>query len=70
MYRVQANSYPYYQGCFRYDPTVKDGVEISQRNESYVWEVYRSQAFPAWNAGGYNICSISISGTESVLSVN
>lgn len=70
MYRVQSGNYPYYQCCFRYDPTVSDGVEISQRNASYAWEVYRHTSFSAWNQDGYNVCAVSAKGTESVLTVN
>jgi hypothetical protein len=65
MYRVQSGNYPYYQGCIRYDCTVSDGMEISQRNASYKWDVYRHTSFPAWNQGGYNVCTVSAKGTPS-----
>lgn len=70
MYRVQSGNYPYYQSCFRYDTTANNGIEISQRNASYAWEVYQRASFPLWNQGGYNVCAVSVKGTESVLTVN
>ena len=70
MFRVQGSNIPYYQSCFRYGITASNGVEISQKNASNVWEVYKETSFPHWNTDGYNICTVTLRGTEALLNIN
>ena len=70
MFRVQGDSIPYYQACFRYGITASNGVEISQKNSSDEWEVYRKASFSQWNTDDFNICTVTVKGTEAVLNIN
>jgi len=70
MYRVQGGNYPYYQGCMRSNTAVDDGVEISLRSASNMWEVYQKSYFAYTNSSNYNLCSVTVKGTSSVFSIN
>lgn len=70
MYRVQNGDYPYYQSCLRSDATLANGVEISLKNESSEWEVYRESDFQYSNDSAYNLYAVTVKGTESVLAIN
>lgn len=70
MFRVQNGDYPYYQTCLRYDASASNGTEISLKNASNKWEVYKENAFYRWYEGEYNICSITAKGTEAILHIN
>ncbi len=70
MYRIQNGNYPYYQACLRYNAALSNGVEISQRNPSNYWDVYRETSFSYWVQSEYNVCSITANGTKSVLNIN
>lgn len=70
MYRVQSGNYPFYQGCLRKDATLSNGVEISQRNRSYEWDVYKNSSFGYAYAADYNLFSITAKGTDSVFKIN
>ncbi len=70
MYRVQNGNYPYYQGCLRYEATASNGVEISKRNSSNLWDVFRVDTFNKANKGDYNLCSITANGTNTKYSIN
>lgn len=70
MYRAQNGNYPYYQGLLRHDTALSNGIEISQKNSSNVWEVYRDESFGRGRKGDYNICTITAKGTKSVFNVN
>lgn len=70
MYRVQKENFPYYQTCIRADATAANGVEISQRNAQDAWEVYRKESFGWSRSEEYNLCSVTVRGTESVVNIN
>lgn len=46
MYRVQPNSYPYYQSAMRKGTTAMNGLEFAIRNESNQWVVPETNFYP------------------------
>ena len=70
MFRVQNGNYPYYQACMRYNMTASNAVELSYKNPDYNWEVYRAASFNYWNTDNYNVCRVTMKGTEAVLNIN
>ncbi|MDM5154320.1 glycerophosphodiester phosphodiesterase family protein [Bacillus sp. DX1.1] len=46
MYRVQPNSYPYYQSAMRRGTTAMNGLEFAMRNESNQWVVPETNFYP------------------------
>jgi Trk-type K+ transport system membrane component len=45
-------------------------MEISLKNAHSVWEVHRKTAFGYAESSEYNLCSVTVKGTQSVFSVN
>lgn len=70
MYRVQNGEYPYYQGLLRRNAVSDQGVEISQRNTSNLWDVYKKSSFGYAYSSDYNLCSVTAKGTNTVFHIN
>lgn len=70
MYRVQNGNYPYLQSCIRYNTSLEDGIELSKKNESNSWDVYRTVSYSGMLKDGYNLISIETEGVYNSLSVN
>lgn len=72
MYRVQDSDQPYYQVCLRRDATADNGVEISRKNSADTsdWTVYQKSSFGYAYKSDYNLCSVTVKGTNSVFKVN
>ncbi len=70
MYRVQGGNYPYYHGCLRKNASAENGVEISQKNSSNEWEVYKEASFGYALTSDYNLLTVSANGTNTVFSIN
>lgn len=70
MYRVQNSNYPYLQGCVRYNSALSDGVELSRKNESNAWDMYRTTSFSHAVKDGYNLYTIEADGVYNTFSIN
>lgn len=70
MYRVQNSNYPYMQACLRYDATADNGIEISRRNESNKWDVYRFDGYDGFIKDDYNVVTVKADGVSSLININ
>lgn len=70
MYRVQNSNYPYMQACLRYNAAAENGIELSRRNDSNAWDVFRKTGYEGFITDDYNLVSIDADGVSSVLSIN
>ncbi len=70
MYRVQGGNFPYLQTCIRYNAALADGIELTRKNESNAWDMYRTASTSRMVKDSYNIVTVEADGIYSSLSIN
>lgn len=70
VYRAQNTTAPYMQCCLRCNPTVSNGVEISQRTRQGTWNVLHQGSTGVYHVGGYNVVNVITNNLNTTFKIN
>ena len=70
VFRAQNTTAPYMQCCLRNNPTVSNGVEISQRTKLNTWNVLHQGSTGVYHVGGYNVVNVIVQNLTTTFKIN